>query len=160
MSELVKAQKLARPAVCSILRYHQDGVEDVLQSAALKAIKKRSQFRGEAKFSTYFTKIAINTALMYLRTSAVKYRADFISIDEDFDVVYKGESPEEACIRTEREEKIREKVWKAINSLTPKRRRAARRWLAGESISSNAEKSNRHHVRLIFRRMEGLKECL
>lgn len=160
MSELVQAQKRARPVVCNILRYHQDGIEDVLQSAALKAIKKRSQFRGESAFSTYFTRIAINTALMYLRTSAVKHRVNSISVDEVFDVVSKDESPEEFCIRTEREEEIKDKVWKAIDSLTPKRRSAARRWLEDAPISSNAEKSNRHHVRLILRKMTELKACL
>jgi RNA polymerase sigma factor (sigma-70 family) len=45
-----------------ILRDEQE-IQDVMQDAYLKAFEKLSQFEGKAKFSTWLTRILINTAL-------------------------------------------------------------------------------------------------
>lgn len=57
-------QRLYR-IVRSYLRDEQN-VKDVMQSAYLKAFEKLKQFRGEAQFSTWLTRIAINEALKKL----------------------------------------------------------------------------------------------
>lgn len=49
-----------------ILRNWED-TEDVLQDSLLKAFGHISQFRNESSFSTWLTRIAINSALMVLR---------------------------------------------------------------------------------------------
>lgn len=58
-------QQLFR-VVRGYLRNEQD-VKDVLQSAYLKAFKNLKQFRGDARFSTWLIRIAINEALKKLK---------------------------------------------------------------------------------------------
>jgi RNA polymerase sigma-70 factor (ECF subfamily) len=66
-AELVKgASPTARRAVRSILRAEADA-EDALQEATIRSYFKLSTFDGRAKFSTWFTRIAINSALMIRR---------------------------------------------------------------------------------------------
>jgi RNA polymerase sigma-70 factor (ECF subfamily) len=52
--------------VFRILRNRED-TEDALQEALFKAYRHLGQFRGACKFSTWLTRIAINSALMQLR---------------------------------------------------------------------------------------------
>jgi RNA polymerase sigma-70 factor (ECF subfamily) len=52
--------------VFRILRNRED-TEDVVQEALFKAYTHLGQFRGTCKFSTWLTRIAINSALMQLR---------------------------------------------------------------------------------------------
>jgi RNA polymerase sigma-70 factor (ECF subfamily) len=49
-------------AVRAVLR-HDDDVEDVLQQAYLNAYQHLDQFAGDAQFSTWLTRIAVNEAL-------------------------------------------------------------------------------------------------
>jgi RNA polymerase sigma-70 factor (ECF subfamily) len=66
-AELVKgASPVARRAVRSILRTEAD-TEDALQEATIRSYFKLSTFDGRAKFSTWFTRIAINSALTIRR---------------------------------------------------------------------------------------------
>jgi RNA polymerase sigma-70 factor, ECF subfamily len=51
---------------CRITR-NRDDAEDVIQDAWLKAYVHLQSFDGKAKFSTWLTRIAINSALMTLR---------------------------------------------------------------------------------------------
>jgi RNA polymerase sigma-70 factor, ECF subfamily len=46
---------------------NRDDAEDVVQDAWMKAYVHLQRFNGEAKFSTWLTRIAINSALMILR---------------------------------------------------------------------------------------------
>ena len=46
---------------------NQDDAEDVVQDAWMKAYAHLQSFNGEARFSTWLTRIAINSALMILR---------------------------------------------------------------------------------------------
>jgi RNA polymerase sigma-70 factor (ECF subfamily) len=52
--------------VFRILRNHEDA-EDALQEALFKAYTHLDRFRGDCKFSTWLTRIAINSALMQMR---------------------------------------------------------------------------------------------
>jgi RNA polymerase sigma-70 factor (ECF subfamily) len=77
-AELVKgASPTARRAVRSILRAEADA-EDALQEATIRSYFKLSTFDGRAKFSTWFTRIAINSALMIRR----KYKNGYETTDD------------------------------------------------------------------------------
>ncbi|MBB5330344.1 sigma-70 family RNA polymerase sigma factor [Tunturiibacter gelidoferens] len=66
-ADLIKgALPTARRAVRNILRAEADA-EDALQDATIRSYFKLSTFDGRAKFSTWFTRIAINSALMMRR---------------------------------------------------------------------------------------------
>jgi len=72
-AELIKgALPTARRAVRSILRAEADA-EDALQEATIRSYFKLSTFDGRAKFSTWFTRIAINSALMIRRKHKIGY---------------------------------------------------------------------------------------
>jgi len=81
--------------------------EDVLQDAFIKAYQKLDQFQGDAKFSTWLTRIAVNEALMRLRK---KRNSKTVSLDEDLqtedgavsrEVPDDRETPEDALSREE-----------------------------------------------------------
>jgi RNA polymerase sigma-70 factor, ECF subfamily len=63
----------------SVLRItkHQEDAEDVMQEALLRAYTHINTFRGESRFSTWLTRIAINQALMCLRAR----RRSMVSLD-------------------------------------------------------------------------------
>ena len=66
-TELVRnASPIAVRAIRRILRAEADA-EDALQEALIRSYFKLSTFDGRAKFSTWFTRIAINSALMIRR---------------------------------------------------------------------------------------------
>lgn len=80
--------------VRSIVSSDQDA-EDVVQQAYLAAFAKLSQFRGDARFATWLTRIAINEALQRKR----KHRP-FEVIDGE-DLQDDGATPEEDVYRVE-----------------------------------------------------------
>ena len=97
----------------------EDDIEDAMQEAYLKAFEKLHQFRKEAKFSTWLTRILINCALQ--RVNALK--REHLSLDqldeEGMDFLH--ESPEELP-HTEIEENLKRALEGAINHLPPKYR--------------------------------------
>lgn len=118
-NELVNrnAQKVFRMAR-HMTRNDQDA-EDVLQEAFLKAFSRLDQFQGDAKFSTWLTRIAVNESLMRLRKGR---NSKTVSLDEEFEVgdnaiqrevADDGEDPEQTYGRTE----MREILEGAIDSL-------------------------------------------
>ena len=60
--------------------------EEVLQDSFLKAFKGLNNFKGEAKFSTWFYKIVYNSALSRLSTQKRKTESEMTSIDDHFDL--------------------------------------------------------------------------
>ena len=60
--------------------------EEVLQDCFLKAFKGLKDFKGEAKFSTWFYKIVYNSALSRLSLQKRKTESEMTSIDEHFDL--------------------------------------------------------------------------
>lgn len=94
--------------------------EDAMQSAYLKAFENLTQFRGEAKFSTWLTRIAINEALKTLKNQ--KNTVDFSVTDhQDNDQTDNREefsSPEATVI----EKDMNKHLEKAIDKLPPKYR--------------------------------------
>lgn len=137
MIDLAQAQDRARGIVRRILRQHLDAVDDCLQEAALLALR-RDQFRGESQFSTYFTRIAMNAALMYLR----KNRHAMVPEDVLVHVPAPDISPEQVSAANERAAIL----WEEIAQLTPKRREAAYRALREERVGSTSAHKAAHHL--------------
>src|SRR5271165_3136400 len=98
-----------------ITKNRQDA-EDALQDSLLKAFSHLRDFQEKSSFSTWLTRIAINSALMILR----KKRGGFeISIDgtdspsdqyERWEIKSHTEDPESGYVRREREELLRDAI--------------------------------------------------
>ena len=67
---------LVRKKIYSILRHRED-TEDVLQDTLLKAFNHLNQFQGSSRFSTWLTRIAINSALMLLRKRRIRVETSY-----------------------------------------------------------------------------------
>lgn len=153
--QLVNALRYARPTVLQILRTVPDDVDDVLQDAAFNVLRTRA-FKGQSTFNSYFTRCAINTALMHLR----KRRVTVVSIDtvmamEDGSgivpdmLVSRERSPLEQVEMAEKAKRL----WRAIGRLAPGQRDGALRIMEGEMTSSAADKSRRFQARRRLRVM-------
>jgi RNA polymerase sigma-70 factor (ECF subfamily) len=114
-----------------ITRNRQDA-EDALQDSLMRAFTHLNMFEERANFSTWLTRIAINSALMILR----KKRNCFeLSLDDTKDpngkhapweLKFLGEDPESSCVRREKEALLRE----AILRLPPRCRQVVELWQA------------------------------
>jgi len=95
--------------VYSITRNWHDA-EDALQDATLRAFYHLKDFQEKSSFSTWLTRIAINSALMILRKKRGCYEISFDGIDDSGDkserreVRSPAEDPESRLARKEREE--------------------------------------------------------
>ena len=93
--------------IMSITRSHED-TEDVLQDTFLRAYQALPTFQGRSKFSTWLTRIAINSALMAIRRerSRPKTSLDLQQGPEDdgpvFDVCDSALNPEQICEQKQR----------------------------------------------------------
>lgn len=107
-SEIVRRynQRLYRIAVSYGVT--DDDAEEVIQLAYISAYEKLSQFRGEAKFSTWLIRILINECLMLKRQ-----QKRIVKIEESDDVTFSGDNhqnPEENYMNIERKEMLEEAV--------------------------------------------------
>jgi RNA polymerase sigma-70 factor, ECF subfamily len=114
-----------RHAAFRITRNQQDA-EDALQDSFLRAFGHLKNFQEKSSFSTWLTRITINSALMILRK---KRGWSEISLDvaspsgdeyERWEIEAPTEDPESGCVRREREELLRN----AIVRLPPFARKA------------------------------------
>lgn len=103
------------------LRQKQD-VQDVMQSAYLKAYENLKQFRGEARFSTWLTRIAINEALKKLNRQKNISDLNDVTDERNGDLNNRIETstPEEKMIQDD----MKQHLEKAIDTLPPKYRSA------------------------------------
>lgn len=62
--------------------------EEVLQDSFLKAFSSLKDFRGDAKFSTWFYKIVFNSALTTIASKKRKIEQEMSSYDEAFELGY------------------------------------------------------------------------
>ena len=90
----------------AILR-DDDAAEDAMQEAYLRAFAKLDQFAGEAKFSTWLTRIAVYEALGRLRKNRFEEE-----LDETMDV---EDNPERAAYGRE----LQSAIEQAVDSLPP-----------------------------------------
>lgn len=98
-------QRLFR-ATRAILR-DDDAAEDAMQEAYLRAFAKLDQFAGEAKFSTWLTKIAVHEALGRLRRAKTE--------EELPDTMNTDDNPE----RTTYGRELQSAIEKAVDTLPP-----------------------------------------
>jgi RNA polymerase sigma-70 factor (ECF subfamily) len=103
-----------------IVRNWQDA-EDVLQESFMKAFVHLNGFQERSRFSSWLTRIAINSALMFLRKKRGHLEISSDAMEDEFGV-WNGwglrdgaESPESRCARREREELLD----RAIQALPP-----------------------------------------
>lgn len=68
-----------------MLRNDSDA-EEVLQDCFMKAYKALNNFKGDAKFSTWFYRIVYNTALTKLSSKKRKIESEMTSIEEHYDI--------------------------------------------------------------------------
>jgi RNA polymerase sigma-70 factor (ECF subfamily) len=90
----------------AILR-DDDAAEDAMQEAYLRAFAKLDQFAGEAKFSTWLTKIAVHEALNRLRRAKAQ--------EELPEAMHNSDNPE----RTAYDRELRAAIEKALDGLPP-----------------------------------------
>jgi RNA polymerase sigma-70 factor (ECF subfamily) len=106
-----------------IVRTKEDA-EDVMQESFQQAFIHLKSFKGDSRFSTWLSRIAINAALMKLR----KRHLRDVSLDESaeseqasqLDLVDRGLNPEQLYAREERHRILS----RAMHELTPGMRRA------------------------------------
>lgn len=161
-------RKVVFRTVLKITRNLEDA-EDVLQDSWMRGFIHLRSFDGRASFSTWITRIAINTALSMLRKrrKQKEYSLDNLARPDNphhMQIRELSPSPEERCMEIERQRVLRQ----AIQRL-PKQLRAAvdicesqdgsiheRAFVAG--ISVPAMKSRMHRARLRLR--EPLRQVL
>jgi RNA polymerase sigma-70 factor (ECF subfamily) len=131
-----------RKRVYGIVRNLED-TEDVVQDTLLKAYRHLQDFRESCEFSTWITRIAINTALMLLRKRKSRAEVSLHHTGETdetwtmWDIPDPSPSTERKCARQE----ALEFVSRAINRLPPLLRCALEQYHAqGQSVPEAAGK--------------------
>jgi RNA polymerase sigma-70 factor (ECF subfamily) len=98
---------------------NQDDAEDVVQDAWMKAYVHLNTFDGRSKFSTWLTRIAINSALMILRRKRARPETSMEITDgetwQHWEIADQTKNIEELYARHERVERLR----RAIRRLQP-----------------------------------------
>lgn len=114
--ELIKrhANRLLRTTY-RITKNHQDA-EDALQDSFLKAFSHLNNFQEKASFSTWLTRIAINSALMIMRKKRGCYEISIDGTDDPggtyarWEAKSLTEDPESGFARREREVLLRDAI--------------------------------------------------
>jgi RNA polymerase sigma factor (sigma-70 family) len=148
--------------VYRIVKNWQDA-EDVLQESLMKAFLHVKDFEEKSSFSSWLTRIAINSALMSLRKKRryVETSIDAIGTERDFEYHWEpkdpAEDPEARLSRREREQLLQG----AIQELPPKLRQIVQlKVIEGRSgqevsralgISAAAAKSRMARARTVLR---------
>lgn len=98
----------------------EESIKDTLQSTYIKVFENLDKFRGESKFSTWITRIAINEALKFLnkkkRISKLHLLEEKRLMNEESTQQF--ESPEEIAIQKDYKELLEQ----IVNKLPPKYR--------------------------------------
>jgi RNA polymerase sigma-70 factor (ECF subfamily) len=96
------------------IRGSRDDAEDVIQDAWMKAYVHLNTFDGRAKFSTWLTRIAINSSLMILRRKRARPETSMDITDGDtwrhWEIADQTKNVEELYARHERVEHLRRAI--------------------------------------------------
>jgi RNA polymerase sigma-70 factor (ECF subfamily) len=137
--------------------------EDALQDATLRAFSHLKDFQGKSSFSTWLTRIAINSALMILRKNRRCYELPFEGIHDSGDnyecweVKSPAENPESRLVRKEREELLIDailrlpQVLREVVELRQARGYSTREIAQALGITVSAVKSRLSRARLTLR---------
>lgn len=85
----------------------KDEAEDILQEISIKLLTHIEQYRGDAKFSTFAYRVAVNEICMYLRNKKRKNTLANKMTDYTKPLLEKTNTPEQECLEKERYENIR-----------------------------------------------------
>jgi RNA polymerase sigma-70 factor (ECF subfamily) len=95
-SELMRRHYKATLSLASSILRNRTDAEDEVQNAWCKAIEHIQQFQGDAKFSTWMTRIVVNQCLMRLRhfrRARLLYMEDLLPLDERSTFELRDHSP-------------------------------------------------------------------
>ena len=79
LGQLLRGQQDRVYNVCLRMVSHPDDAAELAQDAMVKAIQKIADFRGDAKLSTWMTRIAMNLAISHLRKRKLRKTASLDS---------------------------------------------------------------------------------
>jgi RNA polymerase sigma factor (sigma-70 family) len=158
------AQKLFC-TVRRITRNHEDA-EDAVQDAFLRAFLHLQSFDGRSTFSTWLTRIGINSALMILRKKRNSREVPAQNSNENdalWEITDSAPDPEKQYVEKERGVLVR----KAITNLRQSIRRPVElhalqghsmKEMAGEiGVSVSAAKGRLHHAKMALRKSKVLR---
>ena len=159
------AQKLFC-TVRRITRNHEDA-EDAVQDASLRAFVHLQSFNGRSTFSTWLTRIGINSALMILRKRRNSRQVPAQSGNESdalWEITDSAPDPEKQYVEKERARLVR----KAITNLRPSIRRplelhqlqgySLEEMAAEIGVSVPAAKGRLHHARAALRKSRVMRD--
>lgn len=148
---------------------NREDAEDAVQDSLMRAFVRIHDFRGDSSFSTWLTRIVINSALMIRRKNR---SANHLSIDDTcegaegplkFEIPHSAPDPAQIFVVRER----RKALWKAISRLRPSLRSVVEvgqlQELSTEqaakalNISVAAAKGRLFHARAALRRSATLR---
>jgi RNA polymerase sigma factor (sigma-70 family) len=114
-AELCKRCRKSVFGVVHRITKNREDTEDAMQDAWIRAFTHINNFNGRAAFSTWFTRIAINSALMILRKRKRHTAVSLASLLDDCrsevpTIVEPSCGPEESFIRNEREILVRQAI--------------------------------------------------
>jgi RNA polymerase sigma-70 factor, ECF subfamily len=151
---------------------NREDAEDAVQDSLMRAFVRINDFRGDSSFSTWLTRIVINSALMIRRKNC---RARYVFIDDTseggegrlkFEIPHSAPDPAQIFVARERRTALR----KAISSLRPKLRSVVEvGHLQDVSINETAKvlnisvaaaKGRLFHARAALRRSAALRSIL
>ena len=107
LSDFEKNQNIAHK-ICRMYTTDKEAHNDLFQEITIQLWKNYSKFRGDAKFSTWMYRVAMNTAISLYRKSTKSIKTDDFS-----DVAFRISSTE----YDDTEEKQLEALYKAIHQL-------------------------------------------
>jgi RNA polymerase sigma-70 factor (ECF subfamily) len=98
----------------------EDAVKDTLQLTYLKAYKNLNSFRGDAKFSTWISRIAINEALKYINKQKRYSNLHLVDNDPPMNryTINADNTPEDKIIQKD----LKKLLEHVVNTLPPKYR--------------------------------------
>jgi len=99
----------------------EEDIEDVMQETYIRGFEKLHQFRNEAKFSTWLTRILINCALQFAGKLKGRRHLDVDSLKED-DVSLSYESPDPRDGNVDIAENLGSAIEAAVSQIPPKYR--------------------------------------
>jgi RNA polymerase sigma-70 factor, ECF subfamily len=161
-TELCRRHRVLVSSIVQRITKNSHDTEDVLQDCWMKAFVHIKTFDGRSSFSTWLTRIAINSALMILRKRRWHLEA---SLDDQGDadlmrpleVAEPSDDPEEYLIRLERQLRVR----RAIQGLPPSLRKvteirqsldiSVQELAAMTGLSISAAKSRLRRARIALR---------
>lgn len=120
--------------ILAITKNHED-TEDALQETFLRAFARLESFEGRSLFSTWLTRIAINSALMCLRRRRTRREISLQEQTESGEKIYSFDfrdpslNPEQICDLRQRNGRM----LNAIKRLDPKSRSVVGIWITREN---------------------------